>query len=209
LVADLSPGRLDELQLRDPRRWLAEVLDHYDRISDVPRRPDGVNLSTPAEIARQAARGTPLKPLLHLTTGEAWAFGVLLTALTGLNPSFVFGLPVAHARAYAPDEPGIALVNAVKHRRGPRSARTVPYGSAATAAFCDSDQRAHVLNTSLTTAFGVYTHLLELTAPTHAQLQQARLRLLQRAIGLTRGTCETGSRTTPSRHPGASSCATC
>lgn len=171
LVADLRAGRLDDLPPRDPRRCLAEVLDHYDRTGDVPRRPDGRNLSTPAEIARRAARGTPLKALLHLTTGEAWAFGVLLTALTGLNPSVVFGLPAAHARADAPDEPGIALVNAVKHRRGPRSAMTVPLTALPEQLHpAGGDQRAHVLNTSLTTAFGVFTHLLELTSPARARL---------------------------------------
>lgn len=172
LVTDLRAGRLNDLQPRDPRRCLAEVLDHYDRTGDVPRRPDGRNFTTPGEIARRAARGTPLKALLHLTTGEAWAFAVLLTALTGLNPSVVFGLPAAHARADAPDEPGIALVNAVKHRRGPRSAMTVPLTALPEQLHpaCGDRQAQHVLNTSLTTAFGVYSHLLELTAPARARL---------------------------------------
>jgi hypothetical protein len=96
---------------------------------------------------------------------------VLLTALTGLNPSVVFGLPAAHARADAPDEPGIALVNAIKHRRGPRAAMTVPLTALPEQLHpASGDRRAHVLNRSLTTPFGVFTHLLELTAPARARL---------------------------------------
>lgn len=94
---------------------------------------------------------------------------MLLTALTGLNPSVVFGLPAAHARA---DAPGIALVNAIKHRRGPRAAMTVPLTVLPEQVHpAGGDRRAaHVLNTSLSTPFGVFTHLLELTAPARARL---------------------------------------
>jgi hypothetical protein len=108
----------------------------------------------------------------HLSTGEAWAFGVLLAALTGLNSSVLYGLPARHTRAGSPEEPGIALVNTVKYRRGPRSAMTLPLAAVPVQLRPPvSDSRpAAVLNTSLTTAFGVFTLLVQLTEPARQQL---------------------------------------
>lgn len=108
----------------------------------------------------------------HLSTGEAWAFGVLLAALTGLNSSVLYGLPARHTRASGPDEAGIALVDAVKHRRGPRSAMTLPLTAVPVQLRPpESDSRpAAVLNTSLTTAFGVFILLVRLTNPARQQL---------------------------------------
>jgi hypothetical protein len=112
----------------------------------------------------------------YLSTGEAWAFGVLLAALTGLNSSVLYGLPARHTRAGSPDEAGIALVNAVKHRRGPRSAMTLPLTAVPIQLRPpESDGRsAAVLNTSLTTAFGVFTLLVALTEPARQQLDTDR-----------------------------------
>lgn len=112
----------------------------------------------------------------YLSTGEAWAFGVLLAALTGLNSSVIYGLPARHTLAGSAEEAGIALVNAVKYRRGPRSAMTLPLTAAPVQLRPPaSDTRpAAVRNTSLTTAFGVFTLLVQLTEPARAQLDTDR-----------------------------------
>jgi hypothetical protein len=120
----------------------------------------------------QASRNGSARPGQYLSIGEAWAFGVLLAALTGLNSSVLYGLPARHTRAGAPGEAGVALVDAVKHRRGPRSAMTLPLTSVPVQLRPpESDSRpAAVLNTSLTTAFGVFTLLVQLTEPARQQL---------------------------------------
>jgi hypothetical protein len=56
--------------------------------------------------------------LLHVSPAEAWAFGVLLAGLTGLNLSTLDSLPAPYRQASSPDEPGIVFVSADKPRRG-------------------------------------------------------------------------------------------
>jgi hypothetical protein len=93
---------------------------------------------------------------------------VLLAAQTSLNLSTLANLPAAHLRATAPTEPGIALVRASKPRRAARSEMTLPMRSLhPDLRRPKQDHRPHhVLDTSLTTAFGVYSLLLELGEPT-------------------------------------------
>ncbi len=113
LVADLRGGQLDATHPGAPRLQLAQALDHCARHG---RAPHGF----------ASSGNEDLMGLLHLSDGEAWAFTVLLAALTGLNASVVHELPAPHASATGPGEPGIALVRAVKWRRGPRAAMTIP-----------------------------------------------------------------------------------
>ena len=105
--------------------------------------------------------------LLHLTPGEAWAFGVLLAALTGLNLSTLDSLAAPHRHASSPAEPGIVFVGADKPRRGRRSVMTVPVTALRPELrpLAGQDRRTAVANTSLTTAYGVFMSLLELTDP--------------------------------------------
>ncbi|MGW4591706.1 hypothetical protein ACWEKJ_30685 [Amycolatopsis thermoflava] len=146
-----------------------------------------------------------------LTTGEAWSFAVLLAALTGLNSSVLYGLPACHTQAGSPDEPGVALVDAVKHRRGPRSAMTLPLTALPSPLPsemppalrpAESDRRpTAVLNTSLTTAFGVFTLLVRLTEPARRQVGTDRAFVYDTgrddAAGRSRPLVDTAVRTSP------------
>lgn len=87
-----------------------------------------------------------------------------------LNLSTLDALPAPHRSASSPDEPGIVFVHADKARRGRRSVMTVPVTALRPELrpLGGDHQRAAVLNTSLTTAYGVFMLLLELTEPARA-----------------------------------------
>ncbi len=105
---DLAPGSDEER--------LGRLLDAFDRTGDVPRYADG---GLHNEVS-EAGGITYLASLLCLTLHELTAFALLLVALTGQNFGTVVAWPAAHFR---PDgrlaEDGLALVEAVKPRRGP------------------------------------------------------------------------------------------
>lgn len=164
LIAAYRAGDFADSPRRDPRRCTAEVLDHYLRNNDVPRSPNGRTQGWNTRVAGAAA-GRSVKSLVHLTSGESWAFAALLVGLSGLNPSTVFDLPAIAFRATSPNEPGITLINAVKHRRGPRAAMTIALTSLPTELHPPGSEKRpqRILDTSLTTAFGVYSWLIELT----------------------------------------------
>ena len=166
MVADYRGGRFDHLPRADPRRSLAEALDHCAREGDFPRTASGARAFV-TRRAVNAAGGCRLMSLLHLTPGEAWAFGVLLAALTGLNLSTLDSLAAPHRHASSPAEPGIVFVGADKPRRGRRSVMTVPVTALRPELrpLAGQDRRTAVANTSLTTAYGVFMSLLELTDP--------------------------------------------
>ena len=169
MVDDYRAGRFDHLSRADPSRSLAEVLDHCAREGDFPRTASGAR----AYVTRRAvtaAGGCRLSSLLHLSPSEAWAFGVLLAGLTGLNLSTLDSLPAPHRHASSPDEPAIVFVNADKPRRGKRSVMTVPVTALRPELrpLGGDNRRGAVVNTSLTTAYGVFMLLLELTDPARA-----------------------------------------
>ncbi|WP_329314409.1 hypothetical protein [Streptomyces sp. NBC_01262] len=155
LLADYRAGMLDALDAKDPLHVRAEFLDGLDRGSRSAQR------------VGRAANGRPVPSQLHLSAREAWAFGVLLAGLTSLNLSTLADLPALHLHATAPGEPGIALVQASKPRRGLRSEMTLSLAALNSDLQPSKDDKrpARVLNTSLTTAFGVFSLLIELTEP--------------------------------------------
>ena len=169
MVDDYRAGQFDHLPRADPSRSLAEVLDHCAREGDFPRTASGARAYVTRRVAA-AAGGCHLQSFLHLSPSEAWAFGVLLAGLTGLNLSTLDSLPAPHRHASSPDEPGIVFVNANKPRRGKRSVMTVPVTALRPELrpLGGQNRRAAVANTSLTTAYGVFMWLLELTEPARA-----------------------------------------
>jgi hypothetical protein len=172
LVDGFRAGQLDHLPAADPLRCLAAALEHCDRTGDIPRSAvTGAPDMTCRRAHRQAGRQN-LPALLHPTAGEAWALAVLLAALTGWNAAMLETLPASYLRASAPDEPGIALVGTSKPRRGRRSENTLPLAALpAQLRPPPGDKRAaRVRDTSLTTAFGVYALLTELTGPARQHL---------------------------------------
>lgn len=172
LVADYRDGRFDGAPVDDPDRVAAEVLDHCARFGDYPRVSAGGAATPPATRATSLIDGPGLNAMLHLTPREAWAFAVLLAGLTGYNACMLEELPAPHQRATAPGEPGIVLLELSKPRRGPRSAMTLPLVTVPRAFHPASDDMrpSRVRESSLTSAFGVYTLLVELTEPARAWL---------------------------------------
>jgi hypothetical protein len=114
VVNDLRAGRLHGLDPQDPQRVRAVALEQAAHTG-------GTALAGDAAGQQQS-----LLAQLHLSTCEAWAFAVLLAALTGLNASVLDELPAGHLQATTGAEPGVALVDASKPRRGSRSAMTLP-----------------------------------------------------------------------------------
>lgn len=168
LITDYRTGKFDELDRNEPRVVLAEVLDHCMRTGSLPL----TGIRTPKRSARawQAyliGGSRPLHSLIHLTAAEAWAFAMLLAATTGHNRSVIETLPARHHLATAADEPQIALVEMNKPRRGRRARMTVPLTEmppelrSPTAA----PRPRRMAETSLTSAYGVFSLLLDLTEP--------------------------------------------
>jgi hypothetical protein len=137
-------------------------LDDLDRDGVLPRRSDR-NLSH----AVAAAGGAQwLCRQLCLTYMEAVAFGLMLTAVTGQNFGTVVTWPAPHYRADGGDDTvGIALLEAVKPRRGPgrehmiTSLEDVPHSLSAVLDAGDAEDR-HLFRSPL----GLYRLLLDLSA---------------------------------------------
>jgi hypothetical protein len=149
-----------------------QVLDHVDRHADVPRTPRG--RSSVRDVGDVAA----LVSSLHVTQREIGAFVVLLSCLTGQNPSILQGLPVAHHRADGglDTATGTALVDVVKPRRGRyRAHMTIPLADLPV--WLDPPTGTVELGArdQLRTPFGVYTLALELTEASRMVLGTDRL----------------------------------
>jgi hypothetical protein len=113
-------------QDRDPDGWeLGWILDHVDRVGDVPRYP----ARQWQPLSRVARQGTVerLMSLLYLSRDEAAAFLVLLIGLTGQNGGTIASAPAELHRADG-DAGGTktAIVELVKPRRGRRAHMDVP-----------------------------------------------------------------------------------
>ncbi|MFE5501278.1 hypothetical protein ACFQ73_01845 [Amycolatopsis japonica] len=164
IVHAYRAGGFDELDVLDPRRSLAEVLDHCARTGDVPRSPISGGY---APVSKRTGEGRGLAAMLHVTAGEIWAFAVLLTAETGFNASMLAELPAPAFRATAPGESAIALLRLSKPRRGSRSEMTLPLDTIPRAFHSPpGDARPmQVRQTSLSSALGVFALLIELTTP--------------------------------------------
>jgi hypothetical protein len=125
LVARYRAGDLDHLDEKSGRRQLAMALDHCTRTNDIPRGLRG----TPSRLARRAVNesgGVSLMMLIHPLPKETWAFAVLLAAQTGLNRSVIDELKAPHLLASGPGEPGIAILDTYKPRRGANAHGTFP-----------------------------------------------------------------------------------
>jgi hypothetical protein len=98
-------------------RAAASLLDAFDRGGDFPRYAGG----SPVNEVTAAGGVAALASRLCLTLREATAFALLLTAVTGENFGTVAAWPAASFRPDGdrPGTPAVALVEAVKPRRGP------------------------------------------------------------------------------------------
>lgn len=103
--------------LTDSDRSVASLLDAFDRDGDFPRYASG----KPTNEVTAAGGIIALASRLCLTLREATAFALLLTAVTGENFGTVAAWPAVSFRPDGdrPGSPAVALVEAVKPRRGP------------------------------------------------------------------------------------------
>ncbi|MFJ4582652.1 hypothetical protein [Streptomyces echinatus] len=114
--AVLERFRAGELPKGSEEVELGALLDHFERMGDLPRYPSGAVLAG----AGRWGGLTGISLRLCLTVPEMTAFALLLTALTTENFGTVAAWPAVH---YRPDgglaEGGVALLEATKPRRGP------------------------------------------------------------------------------------------
>ncbi|KUN34959.1 hypothetical protein AQJ27_48925 [Streptomyces olivochromogenes] len=115
-LALLERFRAGELPESSEDFELGTLLDHFERTGDLPRYHSG-----PVTAATGRWGGvTGIGPRLCLTVPEMTAFALLLTALTTENFGTVAAWPAVHYRPDGgTDAGGVALVEAVKPRRGP------------------------------------------------------------------------------------------
>lgn len=160
LLRQWRAGQID--RDTDPDRWeQGYLLDHVDRVGDVPRRPGGAT----HEVVRRHGGIDAVITRLHLTHHEIGAAGVLLICLTGHNFSTIGGATIRHHR---PDGhaggPATAIITLVKPRRGSRDAEmTIPLRDVT------PDGAAPAERDDLTTPFGAYQVLLELSESSRRQ----------------------------------------
>ncbi|WP_079544823.1 hypothetical protein [Mycobacteroides abscessus] len=161
LIEQFRAGEFDGLGDRLPRKELAAALDYCDRTGDIPRSTVTGAPTKHASRAVNAAGGTSLMRLIHLTARESWAFAVLMAAITGMNSSVLMTLPASHFRASSPNQTAIALIRTSKPRRGSRSEATQPITEFTPDTMISQSRAAG--DVSLNTAHGVFTLLAELT----------------------------------------------
>lgn len=158
----------------DPHRWEhGALLDHIDRHDQIPRYPSGSNSKRVAQHGGSAVLFGQLYP----TVWEMSAATVLLICLTGHNLSAVLSLPAEAHRPHGDGGgPKTALVDMLKPRRGRNRAHM---NVALTDIGAPGDGR-----TDVTSAFGVYELVRELTGPVRAR---SRSDLLFGYLGIKQG----------------------
>lgn len=156
------------------------VLDHVARTGDVPRDTSGRQLPLFPKL------GPPgeLVSALHLTYHEMLAGAVLLAGLTGHNAAGISDLKASHHRADGDGAVGttpVAIVAIVKARRGQRKRyMTVPLADIPDWVLSGSKSGPRDKD-DLTTPFGVFKTLCELTANSRDITGSDRL-LIARAV---------------------------
>jgi len=159
----LARYRAGALPAGSEQGQLAALLDVFDRTGDVPRMTCG----EPVRAVYRAGGLRAVARMLCLDRFEVTAFCLLLTVLTGENFGTVAAWPAAVFRpgGTGTDEPGVALVEAVKPRRGAEREHMV------TAVEDVPPTLAAVLDEPgeepgwLGSPLGVYRLLVELTEP--------------------------------------------
>ncbi|MET7772004.1 hypothetical protein [Nocardia sp. NPDC005366] len=168
LLDQFRAGDLDVSTDLDLRRRL-EILDHLDRVGDVPRRDRNCGkgvYNAPEVWVMLRGRIKDIVGWLYLTPQEIAAAAVLFAVMTGQNPDVIRTMPAAHHRADgATGAAGTAIVGLRKPRGGRRA-----YMDLALSEVPDwisvPDQPAELsTRDTLHTPFGLYVLVHDLTAP--------------------------------------------
>ena len=161
----LARYRAGALPAGSEQGQLAALLDGFDRTGDVPRTTCG----DPVKGVYRAGGLRAVARMLCLDRFEVTAFCLLLTALTGENFGTVAAWPAVACRPGGTDriggKPGVALVEAVKPRRGAEREHMVTavedVSPALAAVLDDPGEEPGWLGSPL----GVYRLLVELPEP--------------------------------------------
>ncbi|MEU2073994.1 hypothetical protein [Streptomyces sp. NPDC013489] len=123
LLAQFRAGDLDVSKDIHLRRHL-QILDHLDRVGDVPRRmrnTAGMVQSAPETWVASKGAIPDVVGWLYLKPEEIAAAAVLFGVMTGQNPEPILKMAAAHHRADGGVGPGTAIVGLRKPRRQSRA----------------------------------------------------------------------------------------
>ncbi|MGV9895153.1 hypothetical protein [Streptomyces tendae] len=123
LLAQFRAGDLDVSKDVHLRRRL-QILDHLDRVGDVPRRmrnTAGKVQYAPETWVASKGKLRDVVGWLHLMPEEIAAAAVLFGVMTGQNPEPILKMTAAHHRADGGVGPGTAIVGLRKPRRQGRA----------------------------------------------------------------------------------------
>ncbi|MEV3845544.1 hypothetical protein AB0L20_18600 [Streptomyces albidoflavus] len=166
LLAQFRVGDLDVGKDIHLRRRL-QILDHLDRVGDVPRRMR--NVAGMVQFAPEtwvASKGTipDVVGWLSLKPEEVAAAAVLFGVMTGQNPEPIVKMTAAHHRADGGVGPGTAIVGLRKPRRQSRAYMDIALSEVPD--WISIPEKADELATrdTLHTPFGLYVLVHDLTA---------------------------------------------
>lgn len=149
-----------------------ELLDFVDLFADVPRygyTSERGNTPVRAWVSTGGFGSvTDIVSWLHLTARELAAAAILLSVMTGQNPSVIIGTPAKHHRAdgHVDGALATAIIDTRKPRRGRRAYMTAALTAAPDWISVPADTSRLTSRDELHTPFGLYTLLLDLTMRT-------------------------------------------
>ncbi|MFE0120332.1 hypothetical protein ACFWZA_19965 [[Kitasatospora] papulosa] len=166
LLVQFRAGDLDVSTDLHLRRRL-QILDHLDRVGDVPRRTrksGKVVAYAPEPWVMKRGKVKDLVGWLYLTPEEIAAAAVLFGVMTGQNPEPILKMTAAHHRADGGVGPGTAIVGLRKPRRQSRAYMDLALTEVPD--WISIPEQPDQLSTRdiLHTPFGLYVLVHELTA---------------------------------------------
>ncbi|MGW3939831.1 hypothetical protein [Streptomyces phaeochromogenes] len=166
LLDEFRAGDLDASRDVHLRRRL-EILDHLDRVGDVPRRmrnTAGKMQYAPETWVMSKGKLKDVVGWLYLTPEEIAAAAVLFGVMTGQNPEPIVKLTAAHHRADGGVGPGTAIVGLRKPRRQSRAYMDLALSEVPDWISIPEQPDQLPTRDLLHTPFGLYVLIHELTA---------------------------------------------
>ncbi|MCZ2524366.1 hypothetical protein [Streptomyces sp. HB2AG] len=204
LLERFRAGGIDVDHDTDLRRRL-QILDHLDRVGDVPRRmrnTAGKYQYAPENWVTTRGKVKEVVGWLYLVPEEIAAAAVLFGVMTGQNPEPIVKMTAAHHRADGGVGPGTAIVSLRKPRRQSRAYMDLALSEVPD--WISIPEQPDQISTRdiLHTPFGLYVLIHELTARARQFAGGNRLLVTYMASGGGPGTAK-GRGWRPMRTDGA------
>lgn len=204
LLERFRAGEIDVDHDTDLRRRL-QILDHLDRVGDVPRRmrnTAGKYQNAPENWVTTRGKVKEVVGWLYLVPEEIAAAAVLFGVMTGQNPEPIVKMTAAHHRADGGVGPGTAIVGLRKPRRQSRAYMDLALSEVPD--WISIPEQPDQISTRdiLHTPFGLYVLVHELTARARQFAGGNRLLVTYMASGGGPGTAK-GRGWRPMRTDGA------